>query len=763
LIIFVTNLFKSIIVKKIFSFALTILVSTFITYGQSTIATIDRVNGPGPTATATFPNLTALGMTRTGVTQFGATGSGNFRTITWETGASLNPSKYIQWSVTADTGFDFTLNELDIRYRRANTNAPTKIQIFYSLDGFDPSGPNPSGFAAGGVQTYITSDTGIKTLLLPLSSINSGVSGTITFRLFAWAAANSNGRLAIRANSAWNAGLGISNPGIRLLGSVSNTLIFLNGTWLPNAPSASTGSDRAYVINRTYSPASNISLNTLTVRPRGNLRIPNGVNVTCNSTLLESNSTRYSSLILDGTLSGVVNYNRHVNGYNTIGIGTGNDLISAPLSGQTFGAFAAANSNIRSNPANVNQKLFGPFSKTTGTYLLWNTTVDGTETLNAGVGYRAASTDNGGFVFTGTVNKGTITNNIVNSGPQFAAYNLIGNPYPSYMNVRRFLEYDVDPTAAVVRNIDLMDTYGAIYGYDGDAAGAGSSGWVVYNLTTANNVNITPGQGFLVTADAAKVAAYDITFRPSMRRSGSTDDFILGRMANENNVHLRLQAAFGTATDHTDIFFNDNATSGLDFGYDATLFGSNAASKSIYTHLVETNTGDDLAIQALAYTDLGSDISIPLGINVPQGQQVTVSIAESDLPSNIYVYLEDNQTNTFTLLNAGDYIFTPSTNLTDTGRFFLRFSDQTLSNPDANINGLQIYTIAAQKTLFIKGQLTASATVSLYDIQGRMVLSSVLDTTSNNNQVDVSNLSSGVYVVKVSNTSQNKTQKIILK
>ncbi|MCK7590241.1 T9SS type A sorting domain-containing protein [Subsaxibacter sp. CAU 1640] len=499
---------------------------------------------------------------------------------------------------------------------------------------------------------------------------------------------------------------------------------------------------------------------SLTVAPVKSITIGNTIS-NDGTVNLNSNSTRYSSLIAGSAIgSGTYNYNRHINGQPGIGVGTGaNDLVSAPVTGQTFADFASANPNLRQNPSQTTQKVFGPFDKATGTYLLWDTAINGGEILTAGVGYRAASTDNNGFLFSGDVNTGTVTYNIENSGPQFAIYNLIGNPYPSYLNVREFLEYEV---AAGVANIDLMQNpLRAIYGYDGDASGTGGDGWVIYNLNTATDVNLAPGQGFLVTANVDDVAAYDITFDPSMRRVDSTDDFIPGRLANENNVHLRLQAGIGASNYKTDFYFNDNSTSGLDSGYDAGVFGSNAASKSIYSHLVSDNTGVDMAIQSLAYDALGSDIIIPLGINVPQGQQVTVSIAESTLPSNIDVYLEDALTTTFTLLNSNDYVFTPNTNLTDTGRFYLRFTDNTLSNGTTDLDKIQIYTL--DQTLHINGLLNAESTVKLFDIQGRQVLAASLESGSSNNIVDVSSVSTGVYIVKLNNKTQQKTQRVIIK
>ncbi|MCK0124045.1 T9SS type A sorting domain-containing protein [Gelidibacter sp. F2691] len=547
------------------------------------------------------------------------------------------------------------------------------------------------------------------------------------------------------------------------------TYVYNNG-WLPSDPiGLSTPIDTIIIENgEAVFNYGNTYSNTITVNPTGAITIKSGATLSSdNGMILESNSTQYASLILDGVLTGEVYYNRHVNGYQTVGKGAGgNDLISAPLSGQKFGEFAAGNANIYANPNQPTQKLFGPFSKITGSYLTWDAGAQSNEILTAGVGYRAASTDNEGFVFTGIVAKDEVPVNILNSGAHFQAYNLVGNPYPSYLNVVNFLTYQVDPIAGV-RNIDLMDNFGAIYGYDGDATGAGGSGWITYNLTSGtlpgNDVNITPGQGFLVTADVTKVAAYDMTFAPSMRRVGTTDDFIQGRPVNQNAAHIKLQAAIGTSLLKTDIFFIEGTTSGLDFGYDAAIYGRKAPAQALYSQLVENHTGVDLSIQSLAYSALESDITVPVGINVPQGQQVTVSIAETSLPENVEVYLEDTENGSFTLLNDTDYVFTSTSKLSNAGRFYLRFSAKTLSVEDNEVNGLRIFTTATPRALHIKGLLTATTTVTVYDLQGRLVVSSILDEGSQANKVDVSGLSVGAYIVKLSNASQQKTQKVILK
>jgi hypothetical protein len=464
---------------------------------------------------------------------------------------------------------------------------------------------------------------------------------------------------------------------------------------------------------------------------------------------LQSVSNAYSSIVSPNVLgAGTFNYNRHVNTNATSG---GNDLISAPFTSaaQTFGVFAGVNGNIVTDPNNANRKLFGPFNKTTGTYQIYNIVDDAAVTLDAGIGYRAASTDNGTFTFTGTFITSNVNTTISIGGPQFQIWNLIGNPYPSYIKLSDFL---------ALNSSKFNTSRSGVYGYNGSA-----SGFEIWNnaYSLANpNAIITPGQGFLVASNSALV---DVNFTTGMRTTGTSDDFIPNRLSGQPIAYLQVGAAMASNTYKTDFYFTDLASVGLDPGFDSGVFGTGASTRAIYSQLVQDNQGVDMGIQSLAFADLGTEVSIPLGINAPQGQQVTVSITNSNLPSNIEVYLEDNVTNSFTLLNTSNYVFTPSSNLNSTGRFFLRFNAQTLTNPEASINGIEIYTTTSPRGLFVAGQLATSTSISLYDMQGRMVLSSVLDSASNSNQVDVSNLSSGIYVVKVNNSAQQKTQKVIIK
>ena len=534
-------------------------------------------------------------------------------------------------------------------------------------------------------------------------------------------------------------------------------LLYKASTWTPNAPSGSTGSSEVYVHDDTYTVSSDIVVDKLYINSGATATVNAGESITVNSDLtnygtleLNSTSTSYSSLIVDGSSEGEAVYKRFVNNTASPGENDANDLISAPVSGQTFADFATVNTNIVENPSNTSQKLFGPFNKTTGSYQIYDTDVnaDANAILEAGNGYRAASSNSSTFTFEGKVETESVTKSIVVSGPVSQIWNLIGNPYPSYIKLSDFI--DSNESA-------FDDTSFGVYGYDGDA----SDGYVIWNkaYSAANpNALIAPGQGFLV---ASKTGGATVTFNPNMRSTGSTDDFIAGRNAFPTLADLKLQLSTGSNTYKTSIYFNNEASLGMDTGYDAGVFGAIAPDFAIYSHLVEDNSGLDLAIQSVSFDAL-NNVVIPLGVNAYQGQQLTIEMTDAYIPGNVSVYLEDTQNNTFTLLNTSDYTFTPNADISGTGRFFLRVSEDALSTAENSLDLIQVFSANSEKAIIVNGQLQDNSYISIYDIRGRQVLLKALDHNITKNHIDTSHLETGIYVVRLSNETQQKTQKVIL-
>ncbi|WP_179004909.1 Calx-beta domain-containing protein [Winogradskyella forsetii] len=484
------------------------------------------------------------------------------------------------------------------------------------------------------------------------------------------------------------------------------------------------------------------------VEKTGSLEASGNLNNNGNLTL-ESDSDEYSSFIAQGTVTGTgtTAYNRYVNSNDPI---NGNDLISAPVSGQAFDIFIANNPNIRANPTGP-EVLFGGFDNDSSTdpFELWDET--DTTLLVAGKGYRSGITEGEAsnlVTFEGIVNSSLVE--IAIDQGSASKLNLIGNPFPSYLNAQLFLSQNfalLDPSAAV------------IYGYNDSTDGTSAGDYTIISALLNTDLNIAPGQAFFVASNTIGGNIQFTTTSPDMRLAAGGDDFIAGRNAS---VISNLKLNLSNTTDNfiTDIFFTENSSQGLDPGYDASLLGGAAPSFALYSHLVQDNTGVPFAVQALSKTDY-IDVTIPLGVNANQSEQLTFSISESNLPSSVEVYLDDTVANTSTLLNTGDYILTPNTDLNGTGRFYLRFTENTLSTLNPDLDHLNIYSNKSAKTIVIAGQLLESTTAKLYDIQGRLVQTTLLDTTRLQT-IDVSNLNAGIYIVQLENGLQNKTQKVII-
>ncbi|BAO75642.1 GEVED domain-containing protein [Winogradskyella sp. PG-2] len=538
----------------------------------------------------------------------------------------------------------------------------------------------------------------------------------------------------------------VEDYAINIVGT--NDLIFSNGTWSPEAPSGNAIANDIFILDGNYIIDSDITVNnievksnaTITILKNGSL-VVNGNLVSNNNVTLESDSDEYSSLIVTGFAAGNVIYKRHINAS-----ASGNDLIAPPVLGQQFNDFITENPNIVSNGAGT-LFLFGPFDKTTGSYITYANTE--TAKLRSSNGYRAASTDNSTFTFTGLVTTKDVSAPVSISDSSSPEWNLIGNPYPSYIKLSDFLS---------LNNSKFNTERAGIYGYDGNA----TDGWVIWNqaYSDANpNAKIAPGQGFLVGVNSSDI---NFDFTSNMRVTGNSDDFISGRQPEVNISHLQLQLSNESNFYKTDFYVTDNATLGQDPNYDSEIYGS-APSFSLYSHLVEDNEDKAIGVQSIGNTIL-SDVIIPLGLHVVAGEQATISISETTLNEEVEIYLEDRQNNTFTLLNNSVYNLNTDIALVGAGRFYLRFTQNSTLNVNKDeFKGIRIYNTNATNTITVKGHLDNNPTLYIYDLQGRLMKVETLESNRSSNNIHASYLSAGVYVVKLKNDYQQKVEKIIVK
>ena len=523
-----------------------------------------------------------------------------------------------------------------------------------------------------------------------------------------------------------------------------------NTTWSPIDPSGLSFAEDAINVEAgdVTIASSNTYFDTLTIDPGASLTVAVGATISANSaSTLNSTSSTFSSLIVKGNINGIVSYNRYTALIGSA-VGGTNDLISAPVVDQIFGDFATANTNLA---ASNSLRAFAPYNTIAGAYENYDTTNNAATILAAGIGYRAATTDGSTLKFTGTVRTAAVSVSISDAAAG-RAWNLIGNPYPSYINFESFFNSNKE-------QFNSENAYQAIYGYNGNT----SNGWTVWNLATiadpAITELITPGQAFFVKA---KATGGTVTFTTAMQTTGNADDFILGKQTNLAVALCKLRLSNATDKAITDIYFIEGTTRGLDPGYDAAMYSQSSSGFSIFSNLLADNTGSAMAIQSLDYTDF-NDVVVPLGINAKLGAlTIGIDALATTLPADIHVYLEDRETSTFTLLTTNDYTFTTSSDLKGAGRFYLHYSAKALTVEHTNFNDIQIYNTISSKEIMIKGTLNSDARAVLYDVNGRLVLSQKLKQTSSTHRIDASRLSVGMYLIKVFNDQKVKTKKLFI-
>ena len=468
---------------------------------------------------------------------------------------------------------------------------------------------------------------------------------------------------------------------------------------------------------------------------------------------LNSDSDEFSSLIIGGSVTGNITYNRYVNS-----VGTNEwDLIGAPVSGQSVNSFVTANASTLAT--NGNTYAIGFYDNSNNTWTNITTAMlEGEINFDVGMGFQMGTIANGTGIlsFTGapaaTNQTWTIIDNDAANSGAGTRWNLVANPFPSYIYGNA--NADSSNNFLTVNSDKLNDSYEAIYGYDADG-----SGYTVYNNTSAA-LRIAPGQGFMVASDNAEND--NISFTTAMRTTTGGDDLIVGRDP-VNSFELVLKLYEGdTEIDHTKFYFGEDLSLNLDPGYDAGHFNQGA---SLMSRLVEEDEGVGLAINAMGLESI-NDVVVPLEINRASGNVLRVSIDNSGINDNINVYLEDKAQGTMTLLNDLDFELTAENELSGIGRFFIHLTESVLSIDDKiETNYLNVFKADVNNFITVEGLANQSnlTKLRLYTILGKEVISATLNTTNNKQIISTQGLRAGIYIVKLESGNILLTKKLFIK
>lgn len=458
----------------------------------------------------------------------------------------------------------------------------------------------------------------------------------------------------------------------------------------------------AFTKNLTVNSDAGVTVNSgKALSMLGNLVLESSANSTRTGTFL-NNST---ALLV--TTSGTVTAKRWFEGGKS-------HMLSIPVSAATINNFYV--------PGNT-----GYFYKYNEVSNAWDNLWETSTQLNIGVGYLVDYTTSQTISVTSPLNNDasyspTVTRTAANG------WNLVGNPYPTS------LDWSV-ASGWTKTNLD-----NAIYIWNGTqyASYVGTTG------TNGGSKYIAPFQGFFVHASAASPAI-------SIKKAARTHQAVNFLKSTENQV-LRIALSGVGSNDESVICVSDTATTDFDSNMDAyKLLSLRGDVAGLYTMINDVN----YSINSFSVADR---VSVNVAVVAPQTGEYTLSFAGFDGFNSAYSFmLEDKETGiVYNVKNNSNLSFNVAAG-TNEDRFVLTISrNATGINDQPDANNCKVY--AQKSTLYFENCENMLAIV--YDVTGKIIS----EMTLGSNQFETKNLNvtSGIYMVKVTGEKSSKSFKVFV-
>lgn len=483
--------------------------------------------------------------------------------------------------------------------------------------------------------------------------------------------------------------------------------------------------------NNDWNTASNWVGNTVPTTtdvvfiPRGLSKYPT---LTSNITLEQLVIDFGSSFITNGTVTGGTTFYVDLNDDAW-------HLLSSPVATQVMNQNWVAAAGIATGTNN--QIAIGSYQNetldsSTNSWVYFKST-DAASNFENGKGYAMKKLSKGMFVFNGSISAAPKNINITQGA--ISNWNLIGNPYPSFVDVSTFIS--TNSTA-------LSDAFEAIYVWDANNN--------MYKCLTEGFIH--PGQAFFVNSADANTS---VSITESMLSHQENGLFYKTSTKPKITVYIEDDESKKS----TEINYLEGKTKGLDPSFDIGMFDGDEINFSIYTHLVESNNNVAFCKQYLPNQDLET-LVIPLGIKADSSKEYTFKIDFENLPSNLNVYLEDRLNSTFTKFedSISTYKVTFSTNVDGIGRFYVHTKSTILNTSVTEITKPEIVSLG-ESLYQIKGISTDSAQVTCYTMLGKISCQKTV-TSKENYQFKIPEIAKGIYVFEIKNNDGKFSKKIMI-
>ena len=777
---------------------ITFLLALNLSYGQSFFSneitdTNPSLNNPYTNGQIVDPNITVTGIGRSsGITP--TTAGNRYAAVGWNN-VPFDNQKYFEFTITPNAGYEIDFNSFEYTSEKSHEWLDS-FGIRSSVDGF-------------------TSDIGTPTIgsnTIDLSSvIYQNISSAITFRVYAWGLTSSNGSFSIN-DFTFN-------------GIVATTPCTATVTWNGTNWNSTNSLAKTAIINDNYDTSNggaqvSFSACRLIVNPGFTLTIDNGDYIEIQNDIIADGDiiVRPQGAVIQIDDTGTVMENGTITVEKLtapLNVWYEYTYWSSPVSEETIGgALSEADQDRRfwfdgskyldatAETGNNNDVATGQDDVDDDNNDWQYATAE--TVMIPGVGYAATHSDIAftifpgdtqpyqkqfKYTFEGPFNTGTITVPIYRNDEetQDNNWNLIGNPYPSAIDVDLFLAANsgIDTTVVTSESIDgavflwsqntelsstnngnqnlNFDTsdYAII---NGTATSAGGDGEIPARF-------IPSGQSFFISmSDTAPSTVYsegdplvagdivktDIIFNNSMRVKGATDNSQFFKATNSKPSDATNKVWFNLTSDNgvfnqAVIGYVTGATNAYDgMYYDAPRNLSTGASAIIYTTIDGSNK--KFAIQGKAVNSLNDDDVIIIGfktsIDVPTIYTLSIAQIEGDFLTTNPVFIKDNLLNKLHDLKTSDYNFTSEIGEFNE-RFEIVFNEDALSLGEYNVNnnGLSIIELKNGNVQFKISENLEMISIQIMDLQGKLVYT--FKTTGNDNTYNLSNLSIAPYIAKV--------------
>ncbi|MCX6269590.1 MAG: T9SS type A sorting domain-containing protein [Bacteroidetes bacterium] len=485
-------------------------------------------------------------------------------------------------------------------------------------------------------------------------------------------------------------------------------------------------------------------LENLTINMDTQLEVPVLTDLTVNGTtainspvglLLKSDATGSASFIDNGTITYANNGTADVERYLTSCVGgvdsTCWHYISAPITNAVTGVF-------------------------TGDYMRWYVTAasgwstEYTQTtypLSVMKGWAVSEQGHGtptllyDHDFIGELNTGVSAKSLELTGATGGGYNLIGNPYPSAI--------DLESSYITWTHVSSKAWY----------LEQASGNYKVYLKGGSGNTGtryVPSMQGFFVYANGSSPS---VTFPNTARLHDHSFNFYKETSNELDVLYLKVQGNEKTTSDLASIVLRDYSTQNFDEDYDAQKLYGNEQAPQLYTL---SNDNVSLTINSLPVA--GKTTTVPVCFNVFKNGTGTYNLTASNLgnfKAGTRISIEDKKTGKTQELTANPVYSFNFTDGENPERFLLHFFNSAYGINDAGtLNDLQIYSNA--NTVYVKDFTghPESGDLFIYNMIGQEIMhQSVAALSINKFSV---NLPGGYYIVRVITKDKTFNSKIYL-